>query len=80
MPKDGVECKSFIAISTDSLLIYYNRYYLQVYLENCAYKIVDSRIIDYLDENHRDLIIEIFIQNCLIIYIHFVTGMERLTR
>ena len=37
--------------SFDSLLVYENEYYLQVYLDNCAYKIVNKQMIDYLDEN-----------------------------
>ena len=42
VPEDGVECKSFTIIFVDSLLVYENKYYLQVYLDNCAYKIVDK--------------------------------------
>ena len=34
VPEDGVECKSFTVISTDSLLNSDNKYYLQVYLDN----------------------------------------------
>ena len=49
--EDGVECESFTIISIDPLLVYENKYYLQVYLDNCAYKIVDKQEIDYLDEN-----------------------------
>ena len=33
---DGVEFESFTIIPTDSLLAYENKYYLQVYLDNCA--------------------------------------------
>ena len=40
----GEECKSFT-------VIYGNKYYLQVYLKNCAYKIVYNQMIDYLDNN-----------------------------
>ena len=32
--EDDVECASFTAISIDYLLIYENKYYLQVYLDN----------------------------------------------
>ena len=39
-------------ISTDSLLVYENQYYLQVYLDNCAYEIINTQIKDYLDDNH----------------------------
>ena len=49
--KDGVECKSFTIISNDSLFVYKNKYYLQVYLDNCAYKIVSTEMVDYLDDN-----------------------------
>ena len=38
VPEDDIKCKSFIVISIDSLLVYENKYYLQVYLDNCAYK------------------------------------------
>ena len=51
MPEDDIECKSFTVISIDSLLVYKNKDYLQVYLDNCAYKIVNKQMIDYLDEN-----------------------------
>ena len=39
------------AISIDSLLVYENKYYLQVYLDSCAYKIVNKQMTDYLDKN-----------------------------
>ena len=39
-----VECECFIIIAIDSLLVYANKYYLQVYLDNCAYKIIDKQI------------------------------------
>ena len=51
VPEDGVEYESFIVISVDSLLAYDNKYYLQVYLDNCVYKIVDKQMIDCLDDN-----------------------------
>ena len=50
VPEDDIECESFTFISIDSLLVYDSRYYLQVYLDNCAYKIVNKHMIDYLDE------------------------------
>ena len=37
VPEDDIEYESFTVISIDSLLIYENKYYLQVYLDNCAY-------------------------------------------
>ena len=51
MSEDDIEWESFTVISLDSLLVYENKYYLQVYLENCAYKTIDKRMIDYLHEN-----------------------------
>ena len=51
VPEDDVECESFTVISIDSLLVYDKKYYLQVYLDNCAYKIVNKQMADYLDEN-----------------------------
>ena len=51
MPEDGVECESCTIISIDSLLVYKDKYYLQVYLDNCPYKIVDKQIVDYLNDN-----------------------------
>ena len=48
VPEDGVDSKSFTVISIDSLLVYKNKYYLQVYLDNCAYKIVNTEMEDYL--------------------------------
>ena len=51
VPEDDVECESFTVISTNSLLVYDKKYYLQVYLDNCAYKIVNKQMADYLDEN-----------------------------
>ena len=51
MPEDDIECESFTFISIDSLIGYKNKYYVQVYLDNCAYKIVNKQMTDYLDEN-----------------------------
>ena len=51
MLEDDIECESFTVISIDSLLLYENKYYLQVYLDNCAYNVVNKQIMDYLDEN-----------------------------
>ena len=41
----------FPIISIDSLLVYESKYYLQVYLYNCAFKIIDKQMMAYLDEN-----------------------------
>ena len=51
VPEDGVEYQSFIIFSVDYSLAYEKKYYLQVHLLNCAYKIVDNHMIDYLDIN-----------------------------
>ena len=51
MAEDDLECESFTVISIDSLLVYENKYYLQGYLDNCAYKIANKQMADYLDEN-----------------------------
>ena len=48
MPEDGIGCDSFTVISIDLLLVYENKYYLQVYLNNCAYKIANKQMTDYL--------------------------------
>ena len=46
-----VDFESFTAISINSLLVSYSKCYLQVYLDNCAYKIVDRQMTDYHDGN-----------------------------
>ena len=51
MTEDDIECESFTVISSDSLILYDSKYYLLVYLDNCAYKIVNKQMRDYLDEN-----------------------------
>ena len=51
VPEDDIECETFTVIFVDSLLVYENKYYLQVYLDNCTYKIVNKQMTDYLDEN-----------------------------
>ena len=45
---DGGESWSFTIISIGFLLLFERKYFLQVYLENCAYKTVDKRLIDYV--------------------------------
>ena len=47
-PEDYMECESFTVISIDSFLVYENKYYLQVYLNNCAYKTSNRQMADYL--------------------------------
>ena len=51
VPEDDIECECFIVISIDSLLVCDKKYYLPVYLDNCAYKIVNKQTADYLDKN-----------------------------
>ena len=41
----------FIVISIDSLLVYKKKFYLQGYLNNWSYKIVDKQMIYYLSDN-----------------------------
>ena len=49
--EEDIEWESFAAIFFYSFLVYDNKYYLQVYLDNCAYKIVNKQMTDYFDEN-----------------------------
>ena len=51
VPEDDTECDSLTVFSSDFLLVYENKYYLQTYLDNCAYNIVNKQMTDYLDEN-----------------------------
>ena len=51
VPEGDIECESFTVISVYSLLVCDKKYYLQVYLDNYAYKIVNKQMTDYLDEN-----------------------------
>ena len=51
VPEDDIECESLTVISIDSLPVYENKCYLQVYLDNCAYKTVNKQMTHYLDEN-----------------------------
>ena len=51
VPKDGVECESITIISISFWLVYVKKYYLQVYINNCAYKVVNTQIAYYLDDN-----------------------------
>ena len=48
---DVVGFESFTVISIDFLLVYENKYFLQVYLDKCTYWIVDKQMIYYLDGN-----------------------------
>ena len=51
VPEDDVECESFTVISIVSLIVYENKYHMQVYLDNWAYKIAKNQMTDHLDEN-----------------------------
>ena len=51
MPEDDIEYESFTVTFIDALNVHGSKYYLLVYLENCAYKIVNKEMGDYLDEN-----------------------------
>ena len=44
VPEDVIEFESFTIISVDSLLVYERKCYLQVYLDKCAYKIVNKQM------------------------------------
>ena len=50
VPEDDKECEYFTVISIDFLLVYDTKNYLQVYLDNCAYTILNKQMTDYLDE------------------------------
>ena len=39
VPEYGVQCESSTSISIEFLLNYENKFFLQVYLNNCAYRI-----------------------------------------
>ena len=51
LPEDGVECEYFTVVSSNSLVLYENKYELQVYLDNGAYKKLDKQMVDYFDDN-----------------------------
>ena len=51
MPGDGLECESFTVISTDSLFVHEDKYYLQEYLDKWVYKTVHAQMLDYLENN-----------------------------
>ena len=46
-----MSCETFTFISIEFLLVSENKYYQQVYLDNCAYKIIDKEMADYIDDN-----------------------------
>ena len=49
VPEDDMEWEYFTVISINSLLVYEKKYYLQVYLDNYAHKIVNKQMADCLD-------------------------------
>ena len=51
MTEDNIACESFTVIFIDSLLVYENKYFLEISLDSCAYKTVNKQMVDYLDEN-----------------------------
>ena len=50
MRENDIECGTFTVIFIDSLLVHENKYYLQVYLGNCVYKIIDKWMMIILME------------------------------
>ena len=48
--------ESYTSNSISPLLVYENKYYQRVYLESCAYKIVNTEMVYYLDGNKLSLI------------------------
>ena len=44
--------ESFTIIFIDSVLVYESKYYLTVYVCHCAYKTLNTLIVDYIGDNH----------------------------
>ena len=63
VPENNIKRESFTVISIGSLLVYENKYYPQVYLDNCAYKIANEQMTDYLD---RSIFLKIRYYKCCI--------------
>ena len=51
VPQDNAEWESFTIVSIDSLLVYENKCYLQVYLDNFSHRILDKQRTDNLDDH-----------------------------
>ena len=51
IPEDNIKCEYFTVISIASSFVCNKKDYLQVFLENRAYKGVNKQITDYLNEN-----------------------------
>ena len=49
--EDNIACEPFTVIFIDSLLVFENKYFLEISLDSCAYKTVNKQMVDYLDEN-----------------------------
>ena len=45
------QCQSFKVISIHYLFVFKNKHCLHVYLDNCAYNIVDKQMKDYLGDS-----------------------------
>ena len=43
--------ESFTIIFIDSVLVYESKYYLTVYVQHCAYKSLNTQIVDYMGDN-----------------------------
>ena len=48
--EDGIEYVFFTVISIESILVYDKKCYIQLYLDNCANKIVDKKMLDFLHD------------------------------
>ena len=53
VPEDQIECESFTECVTSIylLLVCKIKYYLEVFLDNSAYKFANKQMTDYLDGN-----------------------------
>ena len=49
--EDSINCKFFTVNTTDFAFVYEKKYYLQVYLDNCANNNVNAQMIKFLDED-----------------------------
>ena len=50
MPQDDIEWESFMHYYWFFTCIQ-NKYYLQIYLDNFAYEVIEKQMIDYPDDN-----------------------------
>ena len=49
VPEDDIECQSFTVISIYFSLVYNEKYYLQVFSDNCIYENLNKKMTDYLN-------------------------------